>query len=156
MKLRYKLVATGMGMGLSPIAPGSVGALGGCLLAVLLKQWVPYPDTWLSILIILFFFTGVYCATKVEAEWGEDPSKVVIDEVVGMWVAMWIIPQGWIGVVAAFILFRFFDIYKPLFIRNMEKLKGGWGIMMDDLLAGIYANVIIQVSYIIMVSINGK
>jgi len=66
------------------------------------------------------------------------------------------VPMEWISVMAAFILFRYFDIYKPLYIRNMEKFKGGWGIMMDDLLAGIYANAIIQVSYIILSSIHGK
>jgi len=156
MKLSYRLVTTGLGMGYSPIAPGSVAALGGSIIAVLLKKWTIYPEVWLAFLIVLFFSLGVYCSTQVEAEWGKDPTKVVIDEVVGMWVAMWLVPMEWISVVAAFILFRYFDIYKPLYIRNMEKFKGGWGIMMDDLLAGIYANAIIQVSYIILSSIHGK
>ena len=61
-----------------------------------------------------------------------------------MWIALLALPSGWIYTLAAFILFRFFDIYKPFFIKRMEKLKGGWGVMMDDVLAGIYTNIIIQ------------
>ena len=70
---------------------------------------------------------------------------MVIDEVAGMWVSVLFLPQNLWLLIAGFILFRFFDIVKPLYIRRMEAFKGGWGVMLDDVLAGVYANIILQV-----------
>jgi phosphatidylglycerophosphatase A len=150
----YKLIATGMGMGYSPIAPGTLGALGGCCIAVLLRQFTGYPAALLLVLIVIFFFLGVLAANKLEAEWGKDSSKIVMDEVVGMWIALLFVPSGWVYTMFAFILFRFFDIYKPLFIKRTEQLKGGWGVMTDDVVAGIYANVTMQLCLVI-IKFNG-
>jgi len=147
MKIWHVFLSTAMGLGFSPLAPGTAGALGGCIIACLLRQYTIHHAIILLFLIILFFFLGIHSSGKLEKEWGKDPSKVVIDEVVGMWISMLMIPSGWIYALAAFILFRLLDIFKPFFIRKMERLKGGWGIMMDDVLAGIYANVIIQLFY---------
>jgi phosphatidylglycerophosphatase A len=88
---------------------------------------------------------GVYVGNKVEPYWGKDSYRVVIDEVAGMWVAMLFIPPTLTLLIAGFILFRFFDIVKPLYIRKMEAFKGGWGVMLDDVLAGIYANLVLQI-----------
>jgi len=87
---------------------------------------------------------GIYSAGKVEEKWGKDSSRVVIDEVAGMCLTLLFIPVRWQYVLTGLILFRFFDIVKPLYIRRMEKLKGGWGVMMDDTLAGLYSNLILQ------------
>jgi phosphatidylglycerophosphatase A len=87
---------------------------------------------------------GTWSAGKVEAEWGKDSSKVVIDEVAGMCITLIGIPVRWQYVGIGLVLFRVFDIAKPLYIRRMEKLKGGWGVMLDDVLAGIYSNVVLQ------------
>lgn len=144
MKIRHILIVTGLGLGFSPKAPGTVGAIGGCLVSVLLKHYTVYPIPLLAVLILLFIPIGAYCSNKVETYWGKDPSEIVIDEIVGMWIALWALPSGWLYTLAAFVLFRFFDIYKPLLINKMEKLKGGWGVMMDDVLAGLYANLVIQ------------
>ena len=144
MKLRHILIGTGLGMGFSPIAPGTVASLGGWLIAMLLRPYIPYFEWFLLLLIVLFFFIGVYSSTKLETDWGKDPSEVVIDEIVGIWISLWFLPQGWWYSLAALGLFRLFDIYKPLYIRRMETFKGGWGIMMDDVLAGIYANIAVQ------------
>ncbi len=95
----------------------------------------------LSLLIIL---VGVWSSFRVESAWGHDSNRIVIDEVAGMLISLIGIPVNWIYVLIAFVLFRFFDIVKPLFIKRTEKLNGGWGVMMDDVLAGIYANVIVQ------------
>jgi len=154
MKIGHILIATGLGLGFSPIAPGTVGALGGCLIAYLLTQYTIFHVLALASLIVLFFFLGVHSSNKLEPIWGKDPSKIVIDEVVGMWIALWMIPPGFIYTVAAFVLFRLFDIYKPMYIRKMEDLKGGWGIMMDDVLAGVYANVIIQLFSLVVTLIQ--
>jgi phosphatidylglycerophosphatase A len=99
----------------------------------------------ITLFLILFFtITGIHSTNKVEQIWGEDPSKVVIDEMVGVWIALLAAPQGNIGyAIVAFILFRLFDIFKPLGIRKMEDFKGGIGVMMDDILAGIYSFVLL-------------
>lgn len=143
----HHLIATGLGVGHFPFGPGTMGAL----LAIVL--WYPIATSlsyslWLGILwalVIVFTFLGAWSSTVAERYWGEDPSKVVIDEVVGQWIALLAIPASftWWQVLAAFILFRFFDMVKPLGVRKMEDLKGGWGIMADDILAGIYSAIII-------------
>ena len=86
MKIRHILIATGLGLGFSPIAPGTVGALGGCLIAYLLTQYTIFHVLVLASLIVMFFFLGVHSSNKLEPDWGKDPSKIVIDEVVGMWI----------------------------------------------------------------------
>ena len=86
-------------------------------------------------------------ANAVEPIWGEDPSRVVVDEMVGVWIPLLAAPAGnlWYAL-AAFALFRLFDIFKPLGIRKMEYLKGGVGVMMDDILAGIYSLILLIVA----------
>ena len=87
----------------------------------------------------------MWSSSKVEPIWGKDPARVVIDEVAGMCISLLFLPVNVKYLFCALILFRFFDIVKPLFIRKVESLPAGWGIMMDDVLAGVYANVILQV-----------
>lgn len=128
------------------MAPGTAGAL----LAVLL--WVAGYFLWpfaqlqvlLAVLVVYFTVQGVYSSGVMEKHWGEDPSRVVVDEMVGVWIPLLVVPDGgWWYVVAAFVLFRFFDIVKPLGVRRMERLGGGMGIMMDDILAGVYSAVLL-------------
>lgn len=92
------------------------------------------------------FFTilGIWAVNRLEPYWGEDPSRVVVDEMVGVWIALLAAPSGsvWYGL-GAFALFRLFDIFKPLGIRRMESFSGGFGVMMDDILAGIYSFVVL-------------
>ena len=91
-------------------------------------------------LIVLFTAAGIWSADKLESECGKDPSKVVVDEMVGVWIALLAVPVGNVWyILFAFLLFRFFDIFKPLGIRKMEQLEGGIGVMADDILAGIYS-----------------
>ena len=94
---------------------------------------------------LVITLVGVYVGNKVEPYWGKDSSRVVIDEVAGMWISVCFIPHSISLLIAGFILFRFFDILKPLYIRKLEALPGGWGVMADDVLAGIYANLILQI-----------
>lgn len=142
----HKLIATSFGAGFSPVAPGTMGALVAILVWYILSQCMAYSTLqWtLAGLIVVFTIIGVWSATVSERYWGEDPSKVVIDETVGEWIALLAVPAGqhWAYIVAAFVLFRFFDIFKPLGVRSMENLKGGYGIMADDILSGVYAAVV--------------
>lgn len=143
----HQLIATGLGVGHFPYGPGTMGAL----LAIII--WFPITlvtnyTTWLPItflLILLFTFLGAWSSTIAERYWGEDPSRVVIDEVVGQWITLMAVPAvySWWHVLTAFILFRFFDIVKPLGVRKMEQFKGGWGIMADDILAGCYGAILL-------------
>lgn len=102
-------------------------------------QWIT------AILVILFTVLGIWSASVSEKYWGEDPSRVVIDEMVGTWIALLAVPENghWGYMLAAFLLFRLFDIWKPLGIRKMEKLPKGYGIMADDILSGIYGYIVI-------------
>ena len=129
----------------------------GALLAILI--WYPITTmanhtTWFLItlaLILAFTLLGAWSSTVAERYWGEDPSRVVIDEVVGQWITLLAVPAvfSWWHVLAAFVLFRFFDIVKPLGVRKMENFKSGWGIMADDILAGCYGAILIYLLSII-------
>ncbi len=148
----WKIIATGFGSGYSPIAPGTAGALVGCLILWVLQLSLPsyFSGGWeqtagLFSLILLFFFWGVKSANVLEREWGHDPSKIVVDEVIGVWIAMLGVPFSLLNLAVAFVLFRLFDIWKPLGIRQMERLPGGWGVMMDDVLAGVYSCILMHI-----------
>ncbi len=145
LRLINKLIATAFGLGYSPIAPGTMGAIGGIAVYLLIINSLSQVNMILGLLIILFLCLGIIASNKLESEWGKDPSKIVIDEVVGVWIALLFIPSEWQYTLGAFLLFRFFDIVKPLYIKRAEKLKGGWGVMFDDVLAGVYANIVIQI-----------
>jgi len=148
MKSLHKLNATVLGAGYSPFAPGTMGALVGILILFFIKWLQPELQyfTWgLLVVTIIFTLLGVWSSNELEAEWGKDPSKIVVDELVGVWIAVLWIPAKTHWLILGFILFRFFDILKPLGIRRLEKLKGGWGVMIDDVGAGIYANIVLQV-----------
>ena len=138
MKTIFCGIATFFGVGKIPGAPGTWGSLAGaCGFYFLMAK----PPVYWSVLGVLFFL-GVWAATRVENMIGHrDPSCVVIDEVCGVGIAMLGIPQQWPYIIMAIILFRIFDVWKPFPIRKTEKLPGGWGIMCDDLLAGLYANI---------------
>jgi phosphatidylglycerophosphatase A len=140
----YKIISTVMGLGLIPLAPGTFGALGGLLSGWLVMRFSAVPNPFLIVLITVFTFLGVYSSDKLIPEWGNDPSRIVIDEVVGMWVALLFVPNSYWLLFTSFALFRFFDIVKPLFIRKLENINGGWGIMLDDVVAGIYANAVVH------------
>ena len=137
----WRFVATFFYLGKLPFAPGSWGSLGALLL------WLLLPLTYsvhLTVIIILFIL-GIYSSNKM-AKYMEDndPSEVVIDEVVGMGISLFMLPHSLGLYLLAFIFFRIFDIFKPLFIYRIQNLPGGWGIMLDDVLAGIFTFAIVN------------
>lgn len=141
-------IATGFGAGYSPYAPGTVGSV----LALLLAYFFISPRSWaFFLLIFLSFFLGVMSANKVEEYVADtDPSIIVIDEVVGMWIGLWGLPQNIFLFFLAFVLFRYFDIHKPLGLNRLQALPGGWGVMVDDAGAGIYTLAITQIVYFVV------
>ena len=137
-KLFHIIIASGFGSGFSPFAPGTAGVIIWTVLFYVIPFNILLVVT--SLLIVLFTAAGIWSADKLESEWGKDPSKVVVDEMVGVWIALLAVPVGNVWyILFAFLLFRFFDIFKPLGIRKMEQLEGGIGVMADDILAGIYS-----------------
>ena len=143
------LIGTGFGSGFSPVASGTAGALLAFGVWYALSFLVPASVLlWLTVVLALVFtVAGVWAANRLEQAWGEDPSRVVVDEMVGCWITLLAAPAGhlWYGL-AAFGLFRLFDIWKPLGIRRMENLPGGIGVMMDDVLSGVYGFIVLIVA----------
>lgn len=147
------MIATGFGSGFSPVAPGTAGALLALLLWVVGYLLLPFAllQVILAIMVLLFTALGIYTSGVMERYWGEDPSRVVVDEMVGVWIPLLVVPDGgWWYVLAAFVLFRLFDIVKPLGVRRMERFGGGVGIMMDDILAGVYSAVLLGAARFLM------
>lgn len=104
------------------------------------------PDWMLWLLTGIILATGVAAGNYVETIWGKDSSKVVLDEVAGMAISLCCLPRDWKWMLSAFLLFRVLDITKPLYyIRKSEKLPGGWGVMADDVIAGVYTVIILQI-----------
>jgi phosphatidylglycerophosphatase A len=142
--LFHKLFSTSFGIGYIGKGAGTIAAIACCMCWY--AAWVGgYPPLLLSIIITAAITViGVWSSGVVEKLWGKDPSRVVIDEVSGMAISLLFVPVSVKYLLFALILFRFFDIAKPMFIRKMESLPGGWGIMADDVLAGIYANILVN------------
>jgi len=141
--LFHKLAATVFGIGYLGKGVGTIAAFFACACWYLL--WHNNAMIIPAILLIAIVTAlGIWSGNKVEPIWGKDHNRVVIDEVAGMFVSLLFVPVTLPYIIAGFILFRFFDILKPLFIRRLEALPGGWGVMADDLLAGVYANIILQ------------
>ncbi len=160
--LLARIIATGFYSGYSPIAPGTAGTLVAVILywlAIYLLAKInlsfdiipSFPINlptilYLILAIIGVFFIGVWSANIIEKEEGkEDPGLVVIDEISGYFITMLWLPTSYIWLLAGFFAFRFFDILKPPPVRQMEKYQNGWGIMLDDVLAGVYANLLLQI-----------
>jgi phosphatidylglycerophosphatase A len=142
-------VATVAYCGYFPIAPGTVGSAAG-LLAYLFVWWTQSPIVELGA-IVLLFLAGVWAGTIAERHFGgTDPGPVVMGEVVGMLITLAFVPVGPTGAIIGFFLFRMFDIIKPYPAGKLENLHGGLGIMADDAMAAIYANIALRVVLLIL------
>jgi len=138
MKNAAKILATFFGIGLFPVAPGTLASA----VAVLVYKFALHGLAWpLYLLLLAFlFFAGTAASAVHAAALGRsDPGRIVIDEVCGQLLALAFLPAAWVPVAVSFVLFRFFDILKPWPIGRLEKLPGGWGVMADDIGAGLAA-----------------
>jgi phosphatidylglycerophosphatase A len=135
--------ATVLGVGYVPVAPGTFGSAAG-----LLVWWVlPASPVVQAAVIVALFALGSWSGTVAERHFGRtDPGQVVIDEVMGMLITLFLNPVGWIGALAAFLLFRIADVIKPYPANRLEHLPGGAGIMADDAMAAVYANIALRVA----------
>jgi len=139
------LLSLGFGSGLSPLAPGTCGTLVAVPLYLLLAQ---LPLTYYLMALVIAFIAGVYLCGYTSAALGvHDHAGIVWDEFVGFWITMLALPATWQWILAGFVLFRLFDIVKPWPVKVADaKMKGGFGIMFDDVLAGLYALAVLQIT----------
>lgn len=141
------LIATWFGCGRSPVAPGTAGSAAAVVIAVLLARLQFWQPLYFALLAAVMAPAAIWSA-GVTAEWSgkKDPSMVVVDEVVGQWISLaGAVSLNWKSYLGAFALFRLFDVWKPPPIRRLESLPGGIGIVADDVLAGIYAALVLFV-----------
>lgn len=136
-----KIIATVCGIGFIKKGGGTVASVVYCIVWFLIPGFSPGLQISLLMLVLI---AGIVSSGMLEKVWGKDNFRIVIDEVAGMMIALLFVPVKIEYVITALVLFRFFDILKPLGIKRMEKFPSGWGVMADDVLSGVYALVIIQ------------
>jgi phosphatidylglycerophosphatase A len=145
---RLKLfIASGFLTGYFPIASGTVGSF----VAILIYLFIPgFSEPYILVIFILtFLIIGIYTSDFAEKVYGFDPPEVVIDEIVGMWITMLFVPKTFVLSAIGFLLFRVFDIIKPFPAKQSQQIKGGLGIMIDDLIAGFYSLIILHIILLI-------
>ena len=142
-------IGTGFGSGFWPWGPGTAGALVATLIWFAISFWVPSALTLIcitAILTVVFTLLGTWATARLMPFWGSDPNRVVVDEMVGVWIPLMAAPAtDWRYALAAFVLFRFFDITKPLGIRTIDHEEGAFYVMADDIAAGAYSLVILLI-----------
>jgi phosphatidylglycerophosphatase A len=138
-------LATWFGCGLSPVAPGTAGSAGALLPAVLLAGYADWRPLYFGALALVSLAPSIWAAGRTARHYGKkDPGLVVIDEVVGQWIAIsGATVLNWKSWLAAFLLFRMMDIWKPAPVRQLEALPGGVGIVADDVMAGLYGALVL-------------
>ena len=142
------LISTWFGCGRSPVAPGTVGSAAAIAIAIVIERLTSFAPISFGVLAILLLAPAIWAAgVSARAAKLEDPQFVVVDEVIGQWIALAGAPVlNWKTYLAAFALFRLFDIWKPPPVRQLERLPGGIGINADDAMAGIYAALVLFVA----------
>lgn len=145
-----RLIATSFGAGFLPVAPGTWGAIVGIILWLPLYIWCPGVPAYITTAAFVIFFTvaGTWASGVSEKYWGKDPVAACVDETVGQLISLLPLCGGphaapWWLILVSLALFRFFDIFKPLGIRSMEKFPGGFGMMADDILSAVYAVIVL-------------
>ncbi len=138
-------LAFGLGSGAAPWAPGTVGTAAAVIPYLL---WIQYlSPAWFLVLLAVTFVIGVWLCERTSEDLGvHEHSGIVWDEFVGYWLTMFLAPQGWEWALVGFVLFRFFDVLKPWPVKWADRrVAGGFGIMVDDVLAGVYAWIGMQI-----------
>jgi len=138
-------ISTWFGCGYAPKAPGTVGSLAAIAIALLIERYSTWTPLSFAVLAVVVTLPGMWAAGETARHKQlKDPQLVVVDEVVGQWLALaGARTLNWKTWIAAFVLFRLFDIWKPWPVRQLERLPGGIGIVADDLMAGVYAALVL-------------
>ena len=134
------IIATAGGIGFLRKGAGTAAAVVFCIA----WYFIPIGYTYQALLLVALLAAGIWSATRMETVWEHDSNRIVIDEVLGMMITLAFLPNNLLYILAGCVLFRFFDIVKPLGIRKAESLPRGIGVMADDVLAGVYAHIILR------------
>jgi phosphatidylglycerophosphatase A len=154
MKPFVLLLASGFGAGYVPIAPGTAGTLVAIPIFLFLSL---ISSPLYELTILTFFFFASWISGEAERCWErKDHPRIVIDEIMGYLITMLWAPKTTLFIILGFFLFRFFDIVKPPPIRLTERVKGGYGVVLDDVLAGVYANIVLQIISYFTLSHGGR
>ncbi|MEN8192948.1 MAG: phosphatidylglycerophosphatase A [Bacteroidota bacterium] len=137
-----RILGSGFFTGYIPFASGTFGSL--IALVIYLIPGFENPTILLAA-ISLFTVIGIHVGNKFEKVYGKDPSQCTIDEMVGMWITLLFVPKYLWYILFAFVIWRILDILKPFPVNIIEKLNGGWGIMLDDIMAGIYSLILVHI-----------
>lgn len=141
-----KIIGSGFGSGLSPVAPGTSGSL--LAIAIYMASPIESDSLWAIAIILTGTVLGIWACNTLVTENDKDPKKAVWDEFIGMWITCLFLPKEMIWIIAAFICFRILDVTKPYPARKLEGLPGGLGIMADDILVGIYGACILNIIHV--------
>ncbi len=148
------ILASGFGVGFSPVAPGTMGTLVAIPIYLFFSA-IPFPLYELT--LVAFFFLASWISGTAQQDWGKrDDQRIVIDEMMGFFLTMLWVPKTFLFIFLGFILFRTFDIVKPPPIRAMERFRGGFGGVLDDVVAGVYANIVLQIISYFTLSPGGR
>lgn len=152
------LIGSGFGSGFWPWGPGTAGSVLATaiwmLLSLVFRNDTDTLQNITLILVILFTLLGTWATARLQPYWGEDPSRVVIDEMVGVWIPLSVLrPHDYLWALAALVLFRFFDIVKPLGIKKLDRRKGAFWVMADDIAGGLYALLVLLILRILYILI---
>ena len=142
INLFEKVIGSGLFTGYIPVASGTFGSLAAVFVYLIPgfeKLYIIIPSS------VLLFFYGVYISSKFELEYGKDPSECTVDEFVGTWISLIALPKSVLVTLTSFLIWRALDIIKPFPARDSEKLKAGWGIMIDDVISGFYTLIIVHI-----------
>ncbi len=142
-----RIISTFFGFGYFPFAPGTFGSVGGLLIYLLVAQSQALYQIATALILILGF---AVCLKAEKVFQMQDPPQVVIDEVAGMLISLMFLPKTWPVILCAFILFRGFDTIKIWPTDKLEKVPHGAGIMLDDVMAGVYTNIALQLSLLVI------
>ena len=152
VKVVALLLATAVGIGYAPVAPGTFGSMAG----LVLWAFVPADPMFQALAVAVLFVAGAWSAGAAERHFNRaDPGPVVIDEVMGMLITLFMNPVGWVGALVGFLLFRLFDVVKPYPANRLERLPGGVGVMADDAMAAVYANVALRAAVWVAAHVAG-
>jgi phosphatidylglycerophosphatase A len=139
----HALVASVLGIGYIGKGGGTIAAIAYCIIWFILPAGYE-TGNWQVLITVIIIILGTWSSNEVDNIWGKDSNKVVIDEIAGMAISLLFIPKNIWYMLITLVAFRFFDIMKPFGIRKAESLPRGWGVMADDILAGVYALTVVH------------
>jgi phosphatidylglycerophosphatase A len=144
--LLIRAFASGLFSGYSPIASGTAGSIVGLIIYFIPGFEQPY---YIVPACVIVFLAGIKAGDIMESYYGHDPAEMTVDEILGMWLTLFLLPKSIVVAVTGFFVFRILDILKPFPARKFDATRGGFGIMMDDVISAFYSNLILQVLFVI-------